>query len=279
MPSSPAHPVRNLLITGGAGNVGRRLRAELAGGYEKIRILDLVVPLDLRAGEEAFAGDIADIAIVERAMTGMDGVIHLAALNGEAPIENIMRVNMLGSWNIFEAARRGGVKRVVFGSSNHAVGFYPRTHIIDETCAPRPDTRYGLSKCFGESCGALYADKHAVKSLSIRIGNCAPRPAHLRALSNWISARDLAQLCRIGLDHPGIHSQIVYGVSNNAASWYDNREAFRLGYAPQDRAEDFAAQAMHGEKNLPPADPVAAYYQGAQFCSREYDGDGVPGGA
>ena len=266
---------RNLLITGGAGNIGRKLRQELGSRFARIRILDTVAPASLAANEEAVQVDIADIGAVERAMMGMDGVIHMAGVVREAPFESILQTNVVGTWNVYEAARRQGVGRVVFGSSNHAVGFYPRHQRIDERVLPRPDGRYGLSKCWGEAVGALYADKYGIRSMHVRIGNAADIPASARTLKIWISGRDLAQLCLIGLEHPDIHNTIVYGVSDNADGWYDNAVAHGLGYRPKDRADDYAEEAMAGEAELT-HEPPALYFQGGGFCSLEYAGAPVP---
>ncbi|WP_141740488.1 NAD(P)-dependent oxidoreductase [Bosea sp. BIWAKO-01] len=267
--------MRNLLITGGAGNIGRKLRQELGARFTRIRILDTVAPTALAANEEAVQADISDIAAVERAMTGMDAVIHMAGVVREAPFEAILQANVVGTWNVYEAARRRGVGRVVFGSSNHAVGFYPRHQRLDETVLPRPDGRYGLSKCWGEAVGALYADKYGIRSMHVRIGNAADIPGNARTLKIWISGRDLAQLCLIGLEHPDIHNTIVYGVSDNAGGWYDNAVAHRLGYRPQDHAEDYTQEAMAGEAELT-HEPPALYFQGGGFCSLEYAGAPVP---
>jgi uronate dehydrogenase len=268
-------PVRKLLITGGSGGVGRKLRKEFATRFETIRILDRAEETGLAPHEEMMVGDIADMPTMKRAMEGMDAVIHLAAVAVEGTFEEILHGNIIGTWNVYEAARLAGVQRIIFGSSNHAVGFYPRSQVIDHTVLPRPDTRYGLSKCWGEAVGALYADKHCVRSMHIRIGNAFDLPMSERALANWISARDLAQLCMIGLEHPEIHNTIVYGVSDNAASWYDNSEAYRLGYKPQDHAEAHKEHAMAEEAKLT-HDAADLYYQGGGFCSVEYAGDGIP---
>jgi uronate dehydrogenase len=267
--------IRNLLITGGAGNIGRKLRQELGARFARIRVLDAVAPASLAANEESVLADIADIAAVERAMAGMDGVIHMAGIVREAEFEAILQTNVVGTWNVYEAARRQGVGRVVFGSSNHAVGFYPRHQRIDESVLPRPDGRYGLSKCWGEAVGSLYADKYGVKSMHVRIGNAADIPGNARTLKIWISGRDLAQLCLIGLEHPDIHNTIVYGVSDNAGGWYDNSVARGLGYRPQDHAEDYTEEAMAGEAELT-HEPPALYFQGGGFCSIEYAGPPVP---
>ena len=240
-----------LLITGGAGHVGRKLRQEFAGQFETIRIFDMVPVTDLRSSEESVVGDIASLQSVESAMRGMDAVIHLAAEPVEAAFEKILASNIVGTYNVYEAAFRQGAKRVIFGSSNHAVGFYPRTQRIDATVMPRPDSRYGLSKAWGEDVGQLYADKYGIRSMHIRIGNAADTPGSARALAIWVSGRDLAQLVRIGLEHPEIHNTIVYGISNNAAAWYDNSAAYRLGYKPLDKSEDYTAEAMAAEAEGP----------------------------
>lgn len=264
-----------LLVTGGAGHVGRNLRRELRARMDMIRSFDRVETPDLAANEEGIVGDVSDMASVERAMQGMDGVLHLAAVPNEQAWELMLANNVIGTWNVYEAAFRQGVKRVVFGSSNHAVGFYPRKQTIDATVPHRPDTRYGLTKCWGEDVGSLYADKYGVKSLHIRIGNALGTPSNVRTLAIWISDRDLAQLVMIGLTHPAIHNTVVYGISDNASAWYDNSAAFALGYKPQDRSQDHKEQAMAGEAKET-MDAIGRYYQGGSFCSIEYAGPPAP---
>ena len=263
-----------ILITGGCGGVGLKLRKELGARFERVRIFDRVSDT-LAPNEESIVGDVSDFDAVLAATKGMDAVIHLAAMPVEGSFQDILQSNIVGTYNVYEAAFRQGAKRVIFGSSNHAVGFYPRTQKIDTTVAGRPDSRYGLSKCWGEDVGALYADKYGVKSLHIRIGNAFDYPGSVRALAIWVSARDLAQLVMIGLEHPDIHNTIVYGVSDNKACWYDNSAAYALGYKPQDHAEDQMDKALEGEKSVK-QDAVAEYYQGGPFCSIEYAGAPVP---
>lgn len=265
----------NLLLTGAAGHIGGHLRRIFAGRYPLIRLFDLNRLGDLAPHEESVAGDIADFAAVAAAMEGIDGVIHLAAQATESTFEHILSANIVGTWNVYEAARQKGVRRVVFASSNHATGFYPRARRIDDAVPQKPDSRYGLSKCFGEATGHLYADKYGVKSLHIRIGTATDLPMNERSLSTWISPRDLAQLCRIGLEHADIHSDIVYGISDNVRAWYHNANAYRLGYKPQDRAEDHVEIAMKGEAEIT-RDAVDRYFQGGPFCSIEYAGAPVP---
>ena len=135
---------------------------------------------------------------------------------------------------------------------------------------PRPDSRYGVSKAFGEALGRLYADKHGLGVLNIRIGNFGDRPLDRRRLSIWISPRDFLQLARIGLEHPDLHYEIVYGASENDRTWWDNANAYRLGYRPQDESEPFAPDILAAEPEA--ADLVAEQFQGGPFCSAEFTG-------
>jgi len=164
---------------------------------------------------------------------------------------------------------------VVFATSNHAVGFYPRDKTIGVNVTVRPDSRYGVSKAFGEALGAFYADKHGLRVTCIRIGNVGDGPLDKRRLSIWLKPEDLVQLIRIGLEHRDIRFEIFYGASDNEAGWWDNSNARRHGYKPQGRAEDFRAQAMAAQAKLAP-DPVGDRFQGGPFCSDEYDADQRP---
>jgi uronate dehydrogenase len=258
--------MQRILITGAAGQIGKALREGFRGSYPLIRLLD-VAPLDAAAGgEEVIAADIRDIAAMERATAGIDCVVHLAGQSAEAGWDKVLPLNIEGCYNVFEAARKSGVKRIIFASSNHAIGFHRRERFIDDTVVPRPDTRYGVSKVFGEALGSLYADKYGMEVFMIRIGNVNPAPIDKRRLSIWCSPRDLAQLVSIGVDKPGIKFEIVYGISGNKRAWYDNSNAYRLGYKPQDDAESYAEEVLKKEK---PGDPTAELYQGGIFVVAE----------
>ncbi len=261
--------MNTVLITGAAGNIGGRLRVLLKGAYPRLRLSDRRAPTDLGADEEFVQADLADMAQVEGMLEGVDGVIHLGGQPVEAAWEVVHESNIVGLYNFYEGARRQGVKRVVFASSNHAIGFYKRRQRIGSDVTPRPDSRYGVSKVFGEAVAALYADKFGIGSLCIRIGNVADRPADKRRLSMFITPEDLAQLCRIGLDHPDIHYEIVYGASDNERSWWDNSVAYRLGYKPQAKAEDWCEEALAAQAALPD-DPIGDLYQGGGFASFEF---------
>jgi uronate dehydrogenase len=261
----------HILITGAAGNVGSRLRNLLKGVYHRIRVSDVRRPADLGADEEFIAADLADYSQVEKIVDGIDGIVHLGGFSVEGPWETILNANIVGCYNLFEAARRGGVKRVVFASSNHVVGFYPRDKKIGVDITVRPDSRYGVSKAFGEALGALYADKHGLRVTCLRIGNVGDTPLDKRRLAIWLKPEDLVMLIRIGLEHPDIRYEIFYGASNNADSWWDNSNAKRYGYRPRGQAEQFRDQAMAAQEKLAP-DPIGDRYQGGSFCSDEYNG-------
>ncbi len=262
----------HILITGAAGDVGTRLRTLLKGVYPRIRISDIRKPANLAADEEFIAADLSDYSQVEKITADIDGIVHLGGHSVEGPWDTIHKANIVGCYNLFEAAYRVGVKRVVFASSNHAVGFYPRDQKIGVNVTLRPDSRYGVSKAFGEAIGALYADKHGLRVTCLRIGNVNDVPLDKRRLSIWIKPEDLAQLVRIGLEHRDIRFEVFYGTSDNDAGWWDNSNARRFGYRPQYRSQDFQAQALAEQARLPP-DPIGDRFQGGPFCSAEYDAD------
>ena len=264
--------MKRVLLTGAAGGIGRRLRALLKPVYTELRCSDIKPPPDLMPDESFIAADLARIEEVERAVAGAEGIIHLGGHSGEGSWETILNANIIGCYNLFEAARRQGVKRVVFASSNHAVGFYPRHQRIGVDVTVRPDSRYGVSKAFGEALGALYADKYGLGVLCLRIGNVADQPVDLRRLSIWLKPEDLVQLVRIGLEHPDLRFEIFYGASFNERAWWDNSRAYAYGYRPTGRAEDFRDTALAAQAQLAP-DPIGDFFQGGPFCSDEYDGD------
>lgn len=263
--------MKTVLITGAAGGIGTRLRQLLRGVYSDLRLSDVRRPDDLRADETFAAADLADAAEVARIVQGVDGIVHLGGHSLEGAWDTILQSNIIGCYNLFEAAHRAGVKRVVFASSNHAVGFYPRQRKIGVDEPVRPDSRYGVSKAFGEAVGALYAYKHGMRVTSIRIGNFGDAPLDHRRLAIWLQPDDLVQLIRIGLEHPDIRYEVFFGASDNERSWWDNEPAFRYGYRPTARAEAHREAAMKAQAALP-ADRVGDWYQGGTFCSDEYDG-------
>jgi uronate dehydrogenase len=257
--------VKTVLVTGASGDVATHLRRELAGRY-KLRLSDLRPLQGKVKGESFMKADISLMADAVRITKGVDAIVHLGGYSVEGPWEAILQANIVGCYNIFEAARRNGVKRILFATSNHAVGFYPRKQKIDHTVYIRPDGRYGVSKVFGEALGSLYSDKYGMEVFLMRIGNVNAKPIDKRRLSILFTPRDLAQLVSIGIDHPDIRFEIVYGVSGNTRSWYDNSNAYRLGYSPQDESEAFAKEILARREV---EHPVGGLYQGGAFTHVE----------
>lgn len=258
--------MKTILMTGAAGRIGTFLRPELRGKYQ-LRLSDIVEISDLQPGESFAKGDISRMEDALRITEGVDAVVHFGGQSGEHDWEHILEANIVGFYNTIEAARRNGVKRFLVATSNHAVGFYRCDQKIDHTVYPKPDSRYGVSKVFNEALASLYADRYGMEIFCMRIGNVNHAPIDRRRLAIWISGRDMAQLVQIGIEHPDIHFEIVYGISDNARAWFDNRNAYRLGYRPQDASEPYAEEVLR--RTPPPGDTPADIYQGGGHCMAE----------
>jgi uronate dehydrogenase len=259
--------VNRILLTGAAGGVAGMIRPLLRQRY-RVRLSDMVPVEDATPPEEFALADLGDPAALGRAVEGVEGIVHLGGFSLEADWDTIRRANIEGAFNLFDAARRGGVRRVVFASSNHAMGFYPRTETVGIEKRVRPDSRYGVSKAFGEALGSLYADRYGLEVMSIRIGHILPAPKTPRDLAIWLSPRDFVQLVRIGLEHPEVRNEIVYGASQSARGWWDNSNAYRLGYRPADNSEEHAATVLASGDGLS-GDPRIDLNQGGLFCTLE----------
>jgi uronate dehydrogenase len=259
--------IERVLITGAAGNIGRALRAGLKGHYALLRLADAAPQEPAETGEEVITVDLNDRPATQTATEGLDAVVHLAAIAQEASFDDILAGNITTTYSVFEAARRAGVRRVVFASSNHAIGFYPRGETIGPHDPVRPDTFYGLSKAFGEALGRLYADKYGLEVVCLRIGSFAERPTTTRQLSIWLSPRDCVQLVRCCLDAPAVGFKIVYGVSANTRSWWKDDAAATLGYHPQDNAEEFAGDFEEPEPEATAT--LAERLQGGSFVEED----------
>lgn len=268
-----AKQAKVVALTGGSGRVGQSLRRFLRAKFADIRILDLTDPGELAESESWSQVDICDLGALTAALEGVDAIVHLAGYPGERSIEDIVRVNVIGTHNLYEAARLNGIRRIVLGSSNHATGFYPRDRCITSDDPMRPDSFYGLSKCWNELEAGLYFEKFGITTLIIRIGNATIEPGDARSDARshaiWVSPRDLAALVMIGLEHPDIDCTTVYGVSRGANDWWDNSAAARLGYRPLDCAEGFSTP--QDQKRIGEHD-VAERFQGGRFCAKDHDG-------
>jgi uronate dehydrogenase len=265
---------KRLLLTGAAGEIGRVLRPALRGVAEKVRWHDLRPIGDATPGEEVMTGDLTAPGAAEAATEGVDCVVHLAGIpreTGGTP-DQIVAANVVGTHRMFEAARLAGVRRVVFASSNHVIGFYRAERAVGTVEPTRPDGHYGVSKVFGEAMGRLYADKYGMEVAVLRIGAFRARPGNARELGAWISHRDMAQLARRCVEAPPFHFLVLYGVSaNKRALWGGDAAArARIGYAPQDDAEAFAAEL---EGKAAPGGKIVAQFHGGNVCALGFTGD------
>ena len=262
-----------ILMTGAAGRIAAALRSRLARKGRTFRLLDVLPVSNLVDHEEAIEASVTDMAAMQEACRDVDVVIHLGGQVGEGSWEHIAEVNINGTYNVFEAARREGVKRVVFASSNHAVGFYPRSAApAGEYLFPRPDTYYGMSKVAGEALGSLYHDRYGIDVICIRILTFIDRPADLRTLSTWLSHDDAGRLFEACLSFPSPGFRVIWGVSKNTRGWFSLEGARSLGYEPHDDAEIYVEEliAKFGEPNL---DEIPHRHVGGINCSPIYDAD------
>jgi len=256
-----------VVITGAAGLIGSMLRPRLARPGRTLRLLD-IAPLSVRPGEEAIRASVTEMEAMTAACRGADAVIHLAGIPGEASWPRILETNINGGYVVFEAARLAGVPRVIFASSNHAVGFTPRTAFpVPDYAFPAPDTYYGVSKAAVEALAAMYHYRYGMDAICLRILSCFPRPANVRMLSTWLSPDDAGRLFEACLtaERPGF--RVAFGVSaNTRGGWVSLDEARALGYEPQDDAEEYAADIMAGRGDYDPmtlgSDPVLRYLGG-----------------
>lgn len=252
-----------ILVTGGAGRIGTYLRRGLPDRGWRLRLLDVVAPSDPAEDEEVVVANITDATAMDAAVRGVDAVVHLAGIASEAPFAEICTANIVGTHTVFEAARRAGVPRIVYASSNHAVGYTPRQELAPVDLPIRPDTYYGVSKAFGEALARFYVDRHKLQIACLRIGSCEDRPSGVRALSTWLSPGDMVRLTHACLTAPDLDFAIVYGISANARGWWDLAPGRALGYQPVDDAEEHAGEvlaAVGGE--LDPDDPDYAWLGG-----------------
>ncbi|MGV8988524.1 MAG: NAD-dependent epimerase/dehydratase family protein [Cypionkella sp.] len=262
----------SVLLTGASGVVGTLLRPYLLKRFGTLRLTDRVAPASMDAGETFLLADLTDPQAALAATKGVDAIIHLAGLPGEGTWDQVIQASMMTTVNMLEAARQVGAGRFVFASSNHAIGYHPRSRKLTGDERVLPDSRYGVAKAFGEACLALYADKYGMKCMSIRIGTVIDRPRSLRELSTFHHPEDLAQLISIGIEHAEVRNEIVWGQSDNLRSWWDNSRAAALGYRPVHRAEDHVTFATEGEARQQP-DPLASVLQGGGMASRDFTGD------
>jgi uronate dehydrogenase len=256
-----------LLLTGAAGALGRVLRPRLKACCDVLRVSDIAELGAAAPGEEVRPAALEDKAAVLALLEGVEAVVHLGGVSTDRAFEDILPANIVGTYHVYEAARVHGARRIVFASSNHVTGFYKQGETIDATLPMRPDGYYGLSKAFGENLAQFYWDRYGLESVSLRIGSSFPAPVDRRMLATWLSYDDLERLVVAALSAPVVGHSVIYGMSDNALTWWDNTPARHIGYRALDSSEPFRAAVEARQQRIDPQDPVALY-QGGAFVTK-----------
>ena len=253
-----------LLLTGAAGGLGTALRERLKANCEVLRLSGRGNLGTAREGEEIVLADLADAEALGQAVKGCDAIVHMGGMSTEGAFGPILQGNILGVYNLYEAARLHGVKRVIFASSNHVTGFYRQSETIDASAPPRPDSLYGVSKAFGEDLSRMYFDRYGIETACVRIGSAFAAPRDRRMLASWLSFDDLHRLITACLTTPVLGHSIIFGMSDNAVSWYDNASVRHVGYVPQDSSDGFR-EAIYAATPEPDVTDPCVQYQGGTF--------------
>ncbi len=254
--------MKKLVLTGAAGRLGGYLRETLAGMCDELVSTDIAESVENLAPNETYvAADLGVLDQVTPLLEGADMVVHFGAIGDEAPWNAILHANLIGSFNIWEAARIQGVRRVVYASSIHAVGLHRISDNIGVDAPHNPDSYYGLAKCFAEDCAKLYWNKEGIEAVCMRIYSCAA-PNGPRSLQAWLSVDDLKRLVVASITTPVVDVTVVYGISNNTRAALNNDGAKHLGYQPQDNAEDYAAEIFANADAPDRTDPAQVKYGG-----------------
>lgn len=255
-------------LTGAAGAIASSIRPAVAARVSRLRLLDIETVAPTAANEEYRAADLRDQGAMEDALAGMHGVLHLGGIADEADFHDLAEVNIVGSFHVFEAARRCGLRRVVYASSNRLTGFYETETSLTADMPVRPDGLYGVSKVAAEALGRVYADKFGLEVANLRIGSFEPAPRDVRQLSTWLSPGDCVRAFLAAMTTPSLEYATFYAVSANARRWWSIEEGRALGYAPRDDAEEYADGLLAGRSPL--GDAAVAEHQGGIYAAPEY---------
>ncbi len=254
-----------VLVTGAAGSIGSTVTTGLTDrGHE-------VVGLDVLPGPEGFAGawhsvDCADpdAVLAVFASGPPEAVVHLAGHPDEAGLLDSLHSHVVTTAALLDAMVEQWCRRIVYASSNHAVGRVPRASAVDARTLPRPDTFYGVAKVGAEALLRLYADRYGLDAVACRIGSFLPAPSTLRHLSTWLSPDDAVRMVEAAITTPAPGYAVLYGISANTRAWWDLEPGRALGYEPLDDAEDHLDQITQTGRD---ADEAA--HVGGGFVSPE----------
>jgi len=261
-----AKPFKRLLLTGAGGGLGSMLRERIKPWAEVVRVTDIQVLGPAGPGEEVVQCDLGDRKAVMALLEDVDAVLHFGGQSVEAEFETIMRANILGLHHLYEGVHKRGIRRVIYASSSHVVGYYPTTEVVDADVPLRPDGIYGVSKCFGEALSRYYYDRFGIETVCLRIGSSFEEPRNARMLVTFLAHDDLVELVRCALFTPRVGHTITYGVSDNPVRWWDNHQAAHLGFQARHSSREFAERFAQGGA-WPPGDDITAVYQGGPFLT------------
>ena len=264
--TSHSKPFKRLLLTGAGGGLGTILRERIKPWAEVVRLSDVKDVGPAGEGEEVVVCDLGDRDAVLKLMEGVDAVLHFGGISVEDQFEPIMHANILGLHHLYEAVHKCGVQRVIYASSNHVVGFYENTQLVDASMPLRPDGFYGVSKAFGEALSRYYYDRFGIETVCLRIGSSFPEPKNRRMMVTYLAYDDLVELIRCALFTPRVGHTIVFGTSDNPAKWCDNRFASHLGYRPQHSSGTFS-HLFPDTAERAASDDMPSKYQGGPFVT------------
>lgn len=255
--------MKRLLITGAAGNLGRLARARLAHLADELRLSDIAGMEPAGPNEEVVECDLGDAAAVDALVAGCDGILHLGGVSVERPWDEIQNANITGVYNLYEAARAHGHPRILFASSNHAIGYYRQDEVITVKDPQKPDGLYGVSKCFGEAMASMYHSKFGQETALIRIGSCFEKPRDRRMLATWLAPDDFVSLVECVFRVPMLGCPVIWGVSDNEEGWWDTSTAKLIGWRPKLSSEPYRAEIEAAAPRPAVDDPSAVYHGGA----------------
>ena len=267
--------MKKIVLTGARGALGTALRGPLSKLADHLLSTDILpAPDDLFPNETYAVADLAQMDQIGPLLAGAEMVVHFGAIVDEKPFEQLWGPNFVGAYNVWEAAYKHGLRRVVYASSIHAVGMYPTNAGIDTEVPHRPDTFYGLAKCFAEDLGRMYWEKRGLEAVCLRILSCTPEPQNARALGTWLSHADMIQLVERSIDSPIVGFTVAYGVSANTRAPVSNARVPFLGYRPQDNAE-YLAQTILAKADTPNPQDMSLNRVGGPFASVALGKSGV----